>query len=158
MVAMKERNDADGKPRAAQPRTGALVIPESELTFSASRSGGPGGQNVNKVSSKVEVRWNLISSKVLTLEEKGRIANSPALKNRISTDGDLIIVEQSTRSYGQNRKLAVEKLHDLVRSALKKKRKRVRTRPTRASKERRLTAKRSKAKKKASRKKVGDSD
>src|SRR4030042_1602013 len=107
-------------------------IPLSELIYSASRSGGPGGQNVNKVNTKVELRFNVKNSSSLTVYEKEKILI--ILANRINSDGELLIISQSERSQLMNRKKAEEKFFKLLASALTEKPERKATAPTGASK------------------------
>ena len=112
------------------------LIPENEISETFSRSSGKGGQNVNKVSTKVELRWNVDTSAIFSEEEKERIKNF--LKNRITKEGNLIITSQKERSQLQNRKIAQDRLNELIAIALKPEEKRIPTKPTFASKERRL--------------------
>jgi len=114
-------------------------IPESELKISASRSRGPGGQNVNKVNTKVEIRFNVAGSTNLSDGEKEKILLK--LKNRINTDGELIIIAQSERTQLMNRKKAAEKFFKLVADALTEKPKRKPTAATSASRAKRLEKK-----------------
>jgi ribosome-associated protein len=125
------------------------LVPESEITEKFSRASGAGGQNVNRVSTKVETRWNFEKSKTFSPEEKEKIRQF--LKNRINEKGEVVVVSQEARTQGQNRKLAIEKLNNLVKLALIPKKKRRSTKPTRASKERRLEEKRRIAEKKRQR-------
>lgn len=118
----------------------------NELDFTASKSGGPGGQNVNKVNSKVTLRFNVQQSESLTEEEKEKI--SEKLANRISTDGVLIISAQSKRTQLQNKEAAVEKFNHLMGKAFAKKKMRRETKPTKASKEKRLKSKKMHSEKK----------
>ena len=111
-------------------------IPESEFRFSASRSGGPGGQNVNKVNTKVELRFNVAESQYLTDGEKIRI--SEALKGRIRSDGDLLIVSQSERTQLMNKKKAEERFYKLLSMVLTVQKHRKATSPTKASKKKRI--------------------
>ena len=111
-------------------------IPLSEIQYSASRSGGPGGQNVNKVSTKVELRFHVKNSSYLKEDEKERILE--VLKKRINYEGELIIFSQSERSQLMNRKKAEEKFFRLLASALTRKPVRKATGPTSASKAKRL--------------------
>lgn len=124
----------------------------AELTFSASRSSGPGGQHVNKVSTKVELRFDVHNSALLEDEEKSLLEEK--LKNRITLDGFLVIVSQSERTQSGNREKVTEKFYDLLRKALTPKKKRKPTRPSRASKEKRLEEKRELSEKKSLRKSV----
>jgi ribosome-associated protein len=110
-----------------------------ELVFTASRSSGPGGQNVNKVSSRIELRFNITNSLLLTEDQKQILYHK--LKSRITGDGDLIVVSQESRSQVKNKELAIEKFIKLIEKALKPEKKRKATRPTLRSKEHRLEAK-----------------
>jgi ribosome-associated protein len=112
---------------------------EKEFIFSASRSGGPGGQNVNKVSSKIELRFNLLLTTVFTDEEKELIFRK--LRNKINKEGELIIVSQTERSQLMNKEVAISKFFDLVSRALTLQQKRKSTRPTKASRVKRLEGK-----------------
>lgn len=125
--------------------TPTLSIPAEELRWHAVRSGGPGGQNVNKVSTKVELRFRVIDG-MLPGPVQRRLAESAG--HRMNAEGELSISCDETRSQLQNLERAREKLATLVRAALKPPRPRRPTRPTRASVARRLDAKaRNKAKK-----------
>ena len=114
-------------------------IPLNEIIFSASRSGGPGGQNVNKVNTRVELRFDVGNTFHLTETEKEKIFLR--LKNRINSDGELIVTSQSERSQFMNKKKAKEKFFSLLASALTEKNKRKSTAPTSASKRERLKKK-----------------
>ena len=116
-----------------------VEIPEDELTFKASRSGGPGGQNVNKVSSRVTLSFDLDSSPSLSEGEKERIRQK--LSNRISKEGVLQVVSQSTRSQELNRTAAIGRFAELLAGALHVERPRVKTRTPRGAKEARLEKK-----------------
>lgn len=122
---------------------------EKELQFQASRSGGAGGQNVNKVATKVELRFNVQSSELLTDEEKLRIQEK--LAARINNDGYLQVVCQTERSQLQNKQMCIERFKELLRQALTTQKKRKATRPTRASVKQRLESKKRQAQKKADR-------
>ena len=126
---------------------------ENEFIISASRSSGPGGQNVNKVSSKIDLRFNVSASSLLDEEEKELILQK--LSARINNEGEMIIVSQSERSQLQNKELAIEKFYTLVETALKPVRKRKPTKPSYASKMLRLEHKKLLSKKKANRKNLG---
>jgi len=114
-------------------------IPESEFTMLTSRSSGPGGQNVNKVSTKVEVRFNLQKSDYLSEAEKELILNT--LGRRIKMSGELIVRSQSERSQFRNRQKAIEKIYILLSAALTKKPERKPTVPTKKSQLERLEEK-----------------
>ena len=123
---------------------------EDEFTFKASRSGGKGGQHVNKVSTKVELYFDVMNSKVLTSEEKQTI--SKKLRNKLDKSGILRIVSQSERSQVMNKKKVVNKFYEVIGRALKKKKVRKKTKPTKESKEKRLTTKKTISEKKRLRK------
>lgn len=123
-----------------------------EFKFSASRSGGPGGQNVNKVSSKIELRFNVVESTILTAEEKEII--TAKLATRINNDGELVIVSQSERSQLANKEKAIEKFYSLLSKALKPVIKRKPTKPSKASKEKRLDIKKVNSERKQRRKQI----
>ena len=112
----------------------------NEFIITASRSSGAGGQNVNKVNTKVELRFHVSDSQLLTDHEKVIIHHK--LINKISIDGFLIIVSQTERSQLQNKEIAIEKFYMMIEKALTPRIKRKPTRPTRASKEKRLETKR----------------
>ena len=120
--------------------TPRLTIPASELSVAFARSGGPGGQNVNKVSSKVELRWNPVTSAVLTADERALLIER--LRSRLTNDGTLIVTSTATRDQLKNRDDAESKLALIVRTALHRDKPRRETKPTRASKRRRVADKR----------------
>ena len=130
--------------------TSVELIPE--LEFSTSRSSGPGGQNVNKVSTKVIVRWNVLHSTLITDEQKVLLLNK--LSSQLTREGELIINSQESRSQLQNKELALEKLDALLRKALTKPKARKATRPTKSSKVKRVDNKKRHAEKKQWRKKL----
>jgi ribosome-associated protein len=117
-----------------------------EFTFTASRSGGPGGQHVNKVSTKVELRFDVIQSNLLTEEEKEIIQNK--LFSKINSEGELILVSQSERTQLMNKEKVIEKFYLLLIKALTPVKKRKPTKPSKAAKEKRLEEKRMLAEKK----------
>jgi len=110
-----------------------------ELVFKTSRSSGSGGQNVNKVSTKVELRFNLFISEALNAEEKQMI--SEQLKKKISQEGILIVTSDSERTQLGNKKKVIELFISLIEKSLIKPKKRTKTKPTKASKEKRLKEK-----------------
>ena len=125
---------------------------DDELIFNASRSSGAGGQNVNKVNTKVELRFKVDGSQLLTPEEKELL--SAKLSSHISNEGFLIIVSQTERSQIKNKENATEKFYELLAKALTKRKKRKPTSPTKVSKEKRLEGKRKQSTKKELRKKL----
>ena len=123
--------------------TPRLTIPAGELSMAFARSGGPGGQNVNKVSSKVELRWNPTTSAALTHDDRALLLER--LRSRLTTDGTLIVTSTLTRDQLKNRDDAQSKLVLIVRSALHRDKPRRETKPTRSSKRRRVADKRHRA-------------
>jgi ribosome-associated protein len=115
-------------------------IPVSELVFSTSRSSGPGGQNVNKVNTKVELRFNIYKTESLSENEKEKILIR--LKNKITSRGYLLIISQSARTQLLNRQKAEEKFYKLICRALEDKPERIATSPTLSSSRERLDKKR----------------
>jgi len=138
------------------PITPALSLPWSELEFRATRSGGPGGQHVNTSSTRVELWWNPGQSGSLTAEQRARLATK--LSHRLSEDGWLRIVASATRSQYRNRELAVERFQSLVARALEVQKARKATRPTAASRARRLESKRQRGHLKRERRRRPDED
>ena len=120
--------------------TRKLAIPEGELRFTFSRSGGPGGQNVNKVSTKATLRFDVSASKALNPEQKAAVKKR--LASRISRNGVLVISSDRHRSQHANRREAVQIFQRLLKDALKTRPQRKRTTISRAAKERRLKEKR----------------
>lgn len=129
---------------------------ENEFIYSTSRSSGPGGQNVNKVSTKVELRFNLLLTSILTEQEKEIILIK--LKNKINKESEIILVSQSERTQLMNKISVTEKFYNLVSKALTKQKKRRSTLPTLSSKIKRLESKRSRGNIKKLRKDSGESE
>jgi ribosome-associated protein len=127
-------------------------ISEDEFVFITSRSSGPGGQNVNKVNTKVEVRFNIHLSDSLSVKEKELICSN--LKNRINLAGEIVVKSQSERTQLRNRKKAVEKLLILISGALTEKPERKPTSPTLKSQADRIDEKKKKGRIKKMRKEV----
>ena len=116
-----------------------VEIPDSDLSVAFTRSAGPGGQNVNKVASAVQLRFALDANQTLRSDVKNRLRTLAG--HRVTDNGELLIVARESRSQEQNRRLAEERLADLVRRALVAPKKRHATKPTRSSRERRLEVK-----------------
>ena len=129
--------------------TNAVQIPDDELVWTYARSGGPGGQNVNKVASKAVLRWAMASSPSVPGEVKTRIR--VAFPSRVTTDGDVVIASQEFRDQERNREACAGKLADMIRQALVRPKVRRPTRPTKGSKERRLADKRKRSEQKGTR-------
>ena len=119
-----------------------IVIPATELGWSYSRSGGPGGQHVNKTESKVELRWTPAGSRALAgLAEDTRAWLLSRLSSRLTAGGELVVTSTLTRDQIRNREDAIDKLVAVIRSALLRPTKRKPTRPSRGAKERRIKEK-----------------
>lgn len=120
-----------------------LSIDDSELTWTFTTSGGPGGQNVNKVATRAVLRWLVRDSEALPKEVKERLIKHQ--KNRITKDGELIIYSQRFRDQERNRQDCLEKLQEMILWATRVPKARKKTRPSRASKERRIANKKHRA-------------
>jgi ribosome-associated protein len=130
--------------------TTRIVIPEEELQFSFARSGGPGGQNVNKVNSKATLRWNPSASVALPEDVRARFLAKFA--NRLTNEGEIVITGQESRDQPKNIASCLEKLRQMVLQVLVPPKKRRPTKPTKGSKQRRLNAKKQRSEVKAGRK------
>ncbi len=132
--------------------TDAIHVPDEELLFSYARSGGPGGQNVNKVASKAVLHWNVAANTTLPADVKARLRARHA--NRITAEGELVLQSQRYRDQGRNVEDCRAKLRQMILQALHPPRPRKATKPSRGSKERRLEAKRQQSRRKALRRKA----
>lgn len=135
--------------------TGASIhIPDlsSELIFQTSRSSGPGGQNVNKVNSRVELRFNIPESQLLNEVQKTILMDK--LASRLTTDGTLILAAQKERSQLQNKERVIQRFNNLLEKSLRPVKRRRATKPTRSSIEKRLTVKKQQSEKKRLRGKI----
>ena len=133
-----------------------LQIPGSEIRYRFSRSGGPGGQHVNRSETRVELLWNISSTPNLSEDQRQRLLD--ALRNRIDDEGVLHLVSGETRSQERNRKAVTERFVALLQEALRPRRKRKKTKLSKAAKERRREEKRRLSEKKRLRRQVTDLD
>lgn len=113
-----------------------IIIPEHELEISTSRSGGAGGQHVNKTETRVSIRWNVKTTNALDEQQKNRALLN--LQNKLTAEGDLIIHNSSSRSQQQNKENALHQLAQEIRKALYVPKKRMKTKVSKAKKEARL--------------------
>ncbi len=134
--------------------TPTIQIPLEEFQWTYARAGGPGGQNVNKVSSKAVLRWAFAASGQLPPWVKDRVRT--LFPSRVTTEGDLVISSQEFRDQERNREACLEKLADLVRQAATRPTPRRATKPTKGSKTRRLAEKKRQSARKSNRKVSGD--
>ncbi|WP_046244003.1 alternative ribosome rescue aminoacyl-tRNA hydrolase ArfB [Hymenobacter terrenus] len=123
-----------------------------EITFQTSRSSGPGGQNVNKVESRVELRFPLRNSQVLTGEQKTLILEK--LGNQLTAEGLLLVTAQDDRSQLRNKEIALARFYELLQKSLRRPKPRKATKPGKAAVRKRLEAKKILGEKKANRRKL----
>lgn len=128
----------------------------SEIEFQTARSGGKGGQNVNKVETMVQGRWKPAASRLFSEAQLELLLQK--LAHRLTNNGELIIKSQAERSQSGNKALVIKKFNALVSAALTKKKSRIATRPTKASAEKRIEQKKQQAGKKQSRQKFNRGD
>lgn len=133
-----------------------VTVPSADLSWSAARSSGPGGQNVNKVNTKVELRFDLVGTRALSEAAKSRLRQQQ--KNRLDAEGRLLITSQATRDQSRNLELARDKLRSMIAAALVVPKRRKETKPSRGAQRRRLEDKRQQAQKKQARGKVRKDD
>jgi len=129
--------------------TNRVRIPASEVELAYARSGGPGGQHVNKTASKVQLRWNALESAALS--DADRELLQKRLASKLTKDGDLIVSSERYRDQSRNVDDAVERFTHVVRRAIRRPTPRKKTKPSRASRERRLQAKRHRSERKRQR-------
>lgn len=137
---------------AGQRKISASLV-GSELVFTTSRSGGPGGQNVNKVNSKVTLHFDVENSEVLTAEEKQTIREK--VSSRLTREGVLVLSSQESRSQIQNKEAVIKKFDDLLAKAFAKKKRRKATKPSKGSVQERINKKKVHGEKKQWRRKPG---
>jgi len=133
-----------------------IIIPERELVWAAVRASGPGGQNVNKVSSKVELRFDFEGSAALAASVKARLR--ALAQHRLDGEGRILIVSQVTRNQPQNLEDARQRLVELIAQALVVPKRRRKTKPSRAAKRARLNDKRANSQKKQGRSRAASDD
>lgn len=131
--------------------TPSLRIPAAEVRLAYARSGGPGGQHVNKTASKVQLFWSLRDSAVVNDADRAWLEER--LASKLTGDGEIVVAAETSRSQSRNVDFAVEKLVALLREALKRPKRRRKTKPTRASRQRRIDEKKRRAETKRMRKK-----
>ena len=124
----------------------------AEITFQTSRSSGPGGQNVNKVESRVELRWHLLDSQVLSESQKALILEKVA--NQLTAEGLLLITAQDDRSQLRNKEIVLARFHALLLKSLRRPKPRKATKPSKGAVRKRLEGKKIQGEKKANRRRL----
>jgi ribosome-associated protein len=135
---------------------GGILVPAESIEMKAVRASGPGGQNVNKVSSKVELRVNLVQIRGMNPTSRMRLRHLVA--KRLDSEGRLVVTSQKSRDQHHNLQDARRKIHDWIAKALTPAKKRVPSQPTRSARERRLTAKHVRSERKRERRVAAEID
>jgi ribosome-associated protein len=134
--------------------TDTIAVPDDELHFTFARSGGPGGQNVNKVASKAILHWDLAGNASLPADVKERLRARQ--RGRITVEGALVVQSQRFRDQAKNVEDCREKLREMIREVLTPPKRRKATKPSRGARERRLAAKKRQAARKSGRRPPGE--
>ena len=129
-----------------------IIVEDSELKFSFARSGGPGGQHVNKTSSKVILHWKIADSPGVSAAMKARFRKQ--YRTRINDEGELVIDSDESRSQHRNREIVIEKLKEMLLAVAKPPKRRIPTKPSKAARKKRRVKREQHSKKKQLRKKV----
>ncbi len=137
-----------------KPPFATFSVPREKLEVRSARSGGSGGQHVNKVETKIEIRFNIVLCDWIPEDVKTRLIAQH--KSRINKQDEFVVTSEATRSQSQNLEDSIKKLHEMIGSCWLAPKKRIKSKPTRGSKERRLKGKKIHADKKKSRSKKSD--
>tara|TARA_B100000959_G_scaffold263849_1_gene303672 strand:- start:57 stop:491 length:435 start_codon:yes stop_codon:yes gene_type:complete len=136
--------------------TRGLSIPFDELEISSGRSSGPGGQHANKTETRITLKWNIVASKVLSAPQRARLLRK--LASTLSSRGELTISVEDFRSQHRNKALAYERLANRLQNALRREKRRIKTKPSKRAKAKRVESKKKVAAKKRLRRRATPED